>query len=139
MQPQLQVHQLILSYWMDRGLRYRVLSPLQHQYPQEFRQWTCPQLYLSPTPQEASDQPAAVLFQSFFSSLLCFAAFFVSDMYVVHFFRISSTFLACRDELQELTFSQIASHTRFFVLFVVTVESFENKTPLHFSTSLRMI
>lgn len=27
MQPQLPVHQLIRSYWMDRGLRYRVLSP----------------------------------------------------------------------------------------------------------------
>lgn len=60
MQPQLPVHQLIRSYWMDRGLRYRVLSPLQHQNPQEFRQWACPQLYLSPTPQEASDHPLSM-------------------------------------------------------------------------------
>ena len=39
---------------------------------------------------------------------------FVSNMYVVHFFRISSTLLTCPVELQEFILAHMDSQTRFF-------------------------
>ena len=63
----------------------------------------------------------------------CFAAFFfVSDMYVVHFFLISSTLLTCPVELQEFTLAHMDSQTRFLALFVVVDDCFEKRTLLFF-------
>ena len=50
---------------------------------------------------------------------------FVSNIYVVHFFRISSTLLTCPVELQEFILAHMDSQTRFLPLFVVVDERLE--------------
>ena len=73
-----------------------------------------PSIGVSPMiPITVSSKAGVVLLRSALTPYDILLPFFVSDMYVVHFFRISSTLLICPVELQEFTLAHMDSQTRF--------------------------